>query len=177
MALARMKEVTEIEPGLYVGSTVAASRPEILKKYRIEAVISVCDLAKPAPVVETYNDNGILHDEIMLVDIKDVRSEFAGIFARISNYLKHDIRVLVNCDTGNKRAVICCAVYILIRNYLEVKLDTSKIPKPITPQILIHLKKLRKHSAPESSFVTALNSFERELRAGKYDLSPLYAYL
>ncbi len=175
-AIERVFTITEIEPGITIGSWQAATDLDSLDESQTKVVLSLAMNKKPDYINKMYADNGIIPYEIHIDNVngEDIARWFPRIYAILNHYKRQGVVTLVHCVEGISRSVVGVASYLLIRSYIKAK-TVKDIKKPIADEVVKYVCSKRKHSDPLPFFVGCLRAFEASIRNGEFDLKPLRA--
>lgn len=143
--------------GVYLGNYEAASNTQLLRKHKINAVLTVA-----AGTGLHYSTSSIANHEVipaMDVEYYDLSKHFEQCFDFIEKARKNT-NVLVHCWAGVSRSATIVIMY-LMRKY-EFSLDEAHS----------FVKKKRRQIYPNPGFVRQLKNFEATLRSKRRALEP-----
>lgn len=139
----------QIEEGLFLGSIGAANNKEELKNLNITHILTVANSFEP-----TY-PNDFVYKIINVADrvSTDLKQHFDECIDYIDEAKRSGGGVLVHCFVGRSRSVTIVVAYLMKKHGLNLS------------QALEHVKSRRPQAAPNSGFISQLQSFERSLHA------------
>ncbi|CAL2227333.1 hypothetical protein PRUPE_1G151900 [Prunus persica] len=139
----------QIEEGLFLGSIGAANNKEELKNLNITHILTVANSFEPS------YPNDFVYKIINVADrvSTDLKQHFDECIDYIDEAKRSGGGVLVHCFVGRSRSVTIVVAYLMKKHGMNLS------------QALEHVKSRRPQAAPNSGFISQLQSFERSLHA------------
>jgi hypothetical protein len=134
----------EILPGLFLSGYKKAERYDLLRKYGITHVLTLCeDVPPPFPTQFTYCVHSI--DDSQEVNIRALLSD-TNIF--IDQALTHSGRVLVHCLMGISRSATAVIAYVMWKKHMRFA------------EAFAFVKRKHQDTDPNAGFILQLKDFQ-----------------
>ena len=114
-----INDINEIIPHLYLTNWYTSNNIEVLKNYKIKAVITLETNPKPAHILEYYKKYNIDNMYITIPDSPDadIMQYFDKTFDFIDKHISKGENVLVHCMAGISRSSTIVLNYIIRKMY------------------------------------------------------------
>lgn len=165
--------ISHIYKNIYISDLYYSYNSDRLLNHNIKAILYLGDNNKPNHVLQSYNDNNIIHKFLKIKDMRsyDLSDSFNASWEFLDEHVKKNYNILVHCKQGISRSPTIVA-HFLIRKmhdyHFRRKNELNNSYERITGEILelIHIN--RPCSNPNKSFIRQLEKYE-ELNIQKYE--------
>ena len=112
-------DITEIIPQLFISNWATSNNPAVLKKYKINAIITLEQTPKSKQVLDYYKSRNIDHYHIYIPDSPnfDIQQYFDSTYDFIKYHIERGDNVLIHCMAGISRSATIILNYIIRSGY------------------------------------------------------------
>ena len=156
MSLNYINDINEIIPHLYLSNWFTSNNTEVLKNYKIKAVITLETRPKPEQVLMYYNNYRIDNMYITIPDSPDanITQYFGKTYDLINKYISKGENVLVHCMAGISRSSAIVLNYILRKMYENN--EVGSCPCRLVNEVIDYVRTKRPVVNPNDGFMKQL---------------------